>query len=97
MGALGVDGAGLTVDGVVTRTVRDTAAFVDLTISSLRPHLDPGDVVVVEAPTYLGAIEERRGRAREAIAFTMGRTLLTCPRMRPLGSTSGFPRASDLR
>ncbi|WP_152188580.1 amidase [Georgenia satyanarayanai] len=29
-GPRGVDGAGLTVDGVVTRTVRDTAAFLDV-------------------------------------------------------------------
>src|SRR5690625_8054066 len=29
-GPHGVDGAGLTVDGVVTRTVRDTAAFLDV-------------------------------------------------------------------
>ncbi|HLT84541.1 MAG TPA: amidase [Phototrophicaceae bacterium] len=46
-GPLGVDGAGLTVDGVVTRTVRDTAAFLDVLS---RPW--PGDHYLLPGPRY---------------------------------------------
>ncbi|WP_324649327.1 amidase [Georgenia sp. H159] len=53
-GPLGVDGAGLTVDGVVTRTVRDTAAFLDVLS---RPW--PGDHYRLAGPrdTFLAACD----------------------------------------
>ncbi|PYF98384.1 amidase [Georgenia satyanarayanai] len=44
-GPLGVDGAGLTVDGVVTRTVRDTAAFLDVLAEPW-----PGDHYLLPGP-----------------------------------------------
>ncbi|MEE6271765.1 amidase [Georgenia sp. MJ206] len=60
-GPLGVDGAGLTADGVLTRTVRDTAAFLDVLA---RPW--PGDPYVLPPPgtTYLDACDRGPGALR---------------------------------
>lgn len=55
-GPLNVDGVGLSTDGVVTRTVRDTAAFLDV-IS----HPWPGEVYHLPRPTrsYLAACDDQ--------------------------------------
>ncbi len=60
-GPLGVDGAGLTVDGVVTRTVRDTAAFLDVLSQPW-----PGDHYLLPGlrDTYLAACDRRPGPLR---------------------------------
>ncbi|HLV04577.1 amidase [uncultured Georgenia sp.] len=63
-GPLMVDGAGLTVDGVVTRTVRDTAAFLDVLS---RPW--PGDHYLLPGPRYsfLAACDHRPERLRVGV------------------------------
>lgn len=60
-GPFGVDGAALASNGVLTRDVRDTAAFLDLLA---RPW--PGDVFVLPGPrtTFLDACERDPGRLR---------------------------------
>ncbi|SDS75466.1 amidase [Paraoerskovia marina] len=62
----GVDGAGLAVNGVLTRTVRDTAAFLDVLA---RPW--PGETFTLPRPsdlrpgaTFLDACAARPGRLR---------------------------------
>src|SRR5690625_2607950 len=63
-GPHGVDGAGLTVDGVVTRTVRDTAAFLDVLS---RPW--PGDHYELPEPrhSFLAACDQRPQRLRVGV------------------------------
>ena len=63
-GPLGVDGAGLTVDGVVTRTVRDTAAFLDVLS---RPW--PGDHYLLPGPqdSFLAACDRSPARLRVGV------------------------------
>ncbi|QDB80439.1 amidase [Georgenia wutianyii] len=63
-GPLGVDGAGLTVDGVLTRTVRDTAAFLDVLS---RPW--PGDHYLLPGPreTFLAACDRPPRRLRVGV------------------------------
>src|SRR5690625_421272 len=63
-GPLGVDGAGLTVDGVVTRTVRDTAAFLDVLS---RPW--PGDHYQLPGPqdSFLAACDRPPARLRVGV------------------------------
>jgi amidase len=60
-GPHGIDGPGLASNGVLTRDVRDTAAFLDLLA---RPW--PGDVFVLPGPrtTFLDACERDPGRLR---------------------------------
>ena len=60
-GPLGVDGAALTTDGVVTRTVRDTAAFLDVLSQPW-----PGDHYLLPAPqeSFLAACDRAPGRLR---------------------------------
>ena len=63
-GPLGVDGAGLTVDGMLTRTVRDTAAFLDVLS---RPW--PGDHYLLPGPrdTFLAACDRPPRRLRVGV------------------------------
>jgi amidase len=63
-GPLGVDGAGLTAEGVLTRTVRDTAAGLDVLA---RPW--PGDHYVLPAPatTFLEACDRPVRRLRVGV------------------------------
>ncbi|MPV36393.1 amidase [Georgenia subflava] len=63
-GPHGVDGAGLTVDGVLTRTVRDTAAFLDVLSQPW-----PGDSYLLPGPrtTYLESCDRGPGRLRVGV------------------------------
>lgn len=63
-GPIGVDGAGLVSDGVLTRTVRDTAAALDV----LAPGW-PGDPypVPVPATSFLAAVDETLPRLRVGV------------------------------
>ena len=66
-GPLGVDGAGLAISGVLTRDVRDTAAFLDVLARGW-----PGDVHVLPGPatTFLDACERDPGTLRIGILTT---------------------------
>ncbi|MFC4554551.1 amidase [Georgenia faecalis] len=63
-GPLGVDGSALTADGVLTRTVRDTAAFLDVLA---RPW--PGDHYTPRPPrtTFLDACDRDPGALRVGV------------------------------
>ncbi|GAA4285901.1 amidase [Georgenia daeguensis] len=63
-GPHGVDGSGLGTDGVLTRTVRDTAAFLDVLAEPW-----PGDTYLLPAPrgTFLGACGREPGRLRVGV------------------------------
>lgn len=66
-GPFGVDGPGLAQHGVLTRTVRDTAAFLDVLA---RPW--PGDTFAVPAPpsSFLAACDEPPARLRVGLLTT---------------------------
>jgi amidase len=63
-GPHGVDGSGLGAEGVLTRTVRDTAAFLDVLAQPW-----PGDTYLLPAPrgTYLEACEREPGALRVGV------------------------------
>jgi amidase len=66
-GPLGVEGAALAVSGVLTRDVRDTAAFLDFLARGW-----PGDLHVLAAPrkTFLESCERDPGRLRVGVLTT---------------------------
>lgn len=66
-GPFGVDGAGLATNGMLTRDVRDTAAFLDVLAGSW-----PGDQFLLPGPrtSFLAACERRPSRLRIGVLTT---------------------------